>query len=70
MRLQVETALAAASALLFLVTAVWPDWIETIFGVSPDGGSGALEWLIAGGLLAVALVSGGLALRSRRALAA
>ena len=68
--MQVETALAAASALLFLATAVWPDWIEAIFGVSPDGGSGVLEWLIAGGLLVVALVSGGLALRSRRALAA
>ena len=23
------------------------DWIETWFGVSPDGGSGATEWLFA-----------------------
>jgi hypothetical protein len=68
--MHVETAMAAVSALLFVVTAVRPDWIEATLGLDPDGGSGALEWLIAAGLLAVALVSGGLALRSRRALAA
>jgi hypothetical protein len=31
------------------------DWIEKLFGISPDAGSGTLEALIAGALVAVAL---------------
>jgi hypothetical protein len=31
------------------------DWIETLFGISPDAGSGGLEALIAGALVAVVL---------------
>jgi hypothetical protein len=35
------------------------DWIETMFGISPDGGSGATELLyVAGVALAVALIIG------------
>ena len=60
-RLWVESLLAGASALLFLVTLVNAEWIELVFGVDPDGGSGALEWAIAFGLLLVALVSAVLA---------
>ncbi|WP_246102326.1 ABC transporter permease [Streptomyces piniterrae] len=41
-----EIALGTLSGLLFLVTLIWHDWIELIFGVEPDAGSGALEWLI------------------------
>ncbi|WP_256252326.1 ABC transporter permease [Streptomyces sp. yr375] len=41
-----ETALGAVSGLLFLVTLIWRDWIELVFGVEPDAGSGAVEWLI------------------------
>jgi hypothetical protein len=42
------------------------DWIEQVFGISPDAGSGTLEALIAGAIVAVAL---GIALsvRARRA---
>ncbi len=40
------------------------DWIEKIFGIDPDFGSGALETLIAG---AVVLVVVGLILARRRA---
>jgi hypothetical protein len=53
-----------------VLTAARPDWIEAMLGVNPDAGSGALEWLLAGAFLAVALVSGALALRSWRSLAA
>jgi hypothetical protein len=31
------------------------DWIEQLFGISPDAGSGTLEALIAGALVAVIL---------------
>lgn len=42
------------------------DWIEQLFGISPDAGSGTLEALIAGAIVAVSL---GIALsvRARRA---
>ena len=35
---------------------IWKDWIEILFEVEPDAGSGALEWAIAGGLLVVGVV--------------
>jgi hypothetical protein len=31
------------------------DWIEEVFGISPDAGSGTLEGLIAGAVVAVIL---------------
>jgi hypothetical protein len=40
------------------------DWIEQVFGIDPDFGSGALEMLIAG---AVVLIVVGLLLWRRRA---
>ena len=41
------------------------DWIEELFGISPDAGSGTLEALIAGAVVAVAL-GVALSLRARR----
>jgi len=29
-----------------LATIAVPDWIERVTGLEPDGGSGALEWVI------------------------
>ena len=53
-----EIVLAVVFAVLAVVMAIWPTWIEAIFEESPDAGSGALEWAIVGtfGLLAVAAV--------------
>ena len=45
-RFWIELGLGLASGAMLLITAVWPDWIEEVFGVDPDGGSGALEWAI------------------------
>ena len=53
----IEIALGAVCLLALALTAVWPDWIELIFGAEPDGGSGALEWT-----LVVALAVAGTAL--------
>ena len=55
MRFWIEAALAPASGLLASVTVLWRDWIEEIFHVDPDGGSGSLEWLIVAALVAVTL---------------
>jgi hypothetical protein len=45
-RFWVRLALAVMSAALLVVTLVWHDWIEIVFRVDPDHGSGWLEWLI------------------------
>ena len=44
------------------------DWIEQIFGIAPDAGSGTLEALIAGAIVAVVL-GAALAVRARRSAA-
>ena len=54
-RFWVELGLAITTAVLLALTLASREWIEEIFGVEPDAGSGALEWgLVAG--LAVATV--------------
>jgi hypothetical protein len=62
-RFWTETVLAIATGVLAVVTALVPDWIEVVFRVDPDAGSGAAEW----GIVAVlAVVSLGLGLAARR----
>jgi hypothetical protein len=51
-RFWVETALAALTGALFLLTLFWRDWIE-VFGFDPDNHSGTVEWLIVAGLCAL-----------------
>jgi hypothetical protein len=34
------------SVVLLVGTVAWPDWIEIVFRVDPDHGSGWLEWAI------------------------
>ena len=43
-----ECAGACLSGSLVVVTILWPNWIELLFGVEPDGGDGSLEWLLVG----------------------
>jgi hypothetical protein len=52
-RFWAEVVLAALSGALFLLTLVWQDWIEAVFGTDPDHGDGSAEWLI----VAVTLVA-------------
>lgn len=52
----IEIMLAVLAAVVGIVTAVNPTWFEALLEVSPDGGSGALEWAIAITLIATSLV--------------
>jgi hypothetical protein len=68
-RFWVEAGAAASSGLLGMLTLVWPDWIEEIFGWDPDQHSGAYEWLIVALLAVVAVASAVLArIESRRSI--
>jgi hypothetical protein len=44
---RIEFLLAGIFVVLTLVTAVWPMWIESLLGVTPDGGNGAGERWVA-----------------------
>lgn len=61
LRFRIEAALAALSALLLVLTLIWRDWIEIVFGIDPDRGSGELEWAIVGACALAALISSALA---------
>jgi hypothetical protein len=56
-RFWVEVGLAAATAALAVATMIWHDWIEILFEVEPDGGSGELEWLLTAALAVLAVGS-------------
>lgn len=52
--------MASVTGFVAVLTLVWQDWIETVFGVDPDHGNGSLEWLVVTVLavVTVALVAG------------
>jgi hypothetical protein len=62
-----ESALACLSALLALTTLLWRDWIEIVFHVDPDRGSGALEWAVVGACVAMSVAFIALACRDASA---
>ena len=61
-----ESILASVAAALAVLTLAWPDWIEGVFGVDPDGHSGSLEWTIVAICCVNALVLSALARRAWR----
>jgi hypothetical protein len=54
-RFWIESALAASTCGLALVTLISRDWVEFVFGVDPDHGNGSFEWFLVGGLLVITL---------------
>jgi hypothetical protein len=55
-RFWLEAILAALSTGLFILTLLFRNWIEIVFGVDPDKSSGSLEWLIVAALLVTSIV--------------
>ena len=55
-RVIVESLLAALSATALVLTSLWPQWIEDLFGLTPDSGSGETEWGLSIGLAVVTIV--------------
>ncbi len=60
-RFWLEAVAATVTGTLLVLTLLWRDWIEAVFGVDPDQHSGSLEWLIVAALLAITLVLAALA---------
>ncbi len=61
-----EAVAAVVFGVLAVLTLLVPDWIEAVFGVEPDGSSGAAEWLIVTAFGLVALVLAALSARTWR----
>ena len=62
-RFWAEVVSAVVCAVALVATLIDREWIEAVFGVEPDGGSGALEW---GLVVALACITVGLSLAGRR----
>jgi hypothetical protein len=62
-RYWIEVTSAVLGTVLFTLTLAFPEWIEALFRVDPDGGNGFLEIGIAVAFLAVAMISSLLARR-------
>jgi uncharacterized membrane protein YedE/YeeE len=66
LRARIEVVLAAILGVATILTAVWPDWIEGLFGFDPDGGNGTTEWWIVLGLAVATIAVAALARRDLR----
>ena len=66
LRVRIEIVLSALLGIATIVTAVWPDWIEGLFGFDPDGGNGTAEWLIVAVLAVTTIAVVALARRDLR----
>jgi len=52
-----ETGVGTVSAVLCVVTLVWPDWLELVLHIDPDAGNGSVEWAVVALCALVALAS-------------
>jgi hypothetical protein len=57
MRPWIEVIFASLTAIVGVLTAIYPTWIEVVFAIDPDKGSGALEWAIVGVCFVATVVS-------------
>jgi hypothetical protein len=55
-RFWAEAFLASVSGVFLILTLLWKDWIEIVFGVDPDHHNGSVEWLIVAVSLVVTVV--------------
>jgi hypothetical protein len=46
LRFRLSAVLTVVLAGATVLTAIVPDWLEEVFGVDPDGHSGAVEWAL------------------------
>jgi hypothetical protein len=60
-RFWVDVIFASLTGFLGLITLIWPDWIELVFGWDPDQHDGSVEWLIVAGAFLVAATASALA---------
>lgn len=61
-----DLVLSGFGTFLGLLTIVWHDWIETVFGVDPDHGNGSAERIAVVVLLMIGAIAGALARREWR----
>jgi hypothetical protein len=66
LRPRLEAALSAGLAVMAVLTAIWPTWIEDLIRIEPDGGDGSAEWGVVALLALLALATGLLARRDHR----
>jgi hypothetical protein len=68
LRARIEIVLSALLGTATIVTAVWPTWIEGLFGFQPDSGNGQTEWWIVAVLAVATIAAAALARRDLRVL--
>ena len=66
LRVRIEIVLSALLGTATIVTALWPTWIEGLFGSDPDGGNGTAEWWIVAVLAVITVATAALARRDLR----